>query len=640
MSETKPVDASITNNEAAAICAYALARLEHEALGYEKQLEAFDDLGEKFCVKRNTIKNFRDSFDPYTSSSRAGWHQHDEPRPSYLKDVKDKWSSASDSELIAVVSELKSWTWLPDLGAIWADCEKELLTEKDAAELSVPESVSKRIADFLSNQRGYTIDSISETAMHITSETNKQKSIISFAVLSKLKKVLPFLSAISKYKDAADRVLNDLQTIMPSGSTEQAVSDAIKLERLDNSSLQNLLIQKFGSAHSATNLKRAIRDEAWSGLKKSIFRSKKDVLNSVCLNKLNFENVKTGYIENLIDYYIESGDTLNEVDSGTSGGEPIISSVSPELDRNIIFFGAPGTGKSFEAEKYAGSKYIERVVFHADYQNSDFIGYLQPQPDKTHGATYNFEIGPLLKAIKNAFKYPDQPVVLLIEEMNRGNAPAIFGDLFQLLDRNTRGESQYKVGLSPSILKEMDDVEEIKRDQRIWLPSNLFIVGTMNSSDQGVFPLDTAFKRRFSFKYLPIDFKKHTSKLEFTSQKINFGGSGYTWSGFAQAINEVLLDAKVTEDKLLGPYFLSPAELSRSNLNALVTQKICFYLWDDVLRHEDKSIIFDAGLRALSDIQKKFDAGENIFSTAVMDYLNEFSEEHEAEEMKSDSTEN
>ena len=159
------------------------------------------------------------------------------------------------------------------------------------------------------------------------------------------------------------------------------------------------------------------------------------------------------------------------------------------------------------------------MVFFADYQNSDLVGYLQPQPDEIHGATYKFEKGPLIKALNAAFSRPDRPVVLLIEEINRGNAPAIFGELFQLLDRNNSGESQYRVGASSSVLKELEHIQEITETRQIWLPNNLFVVGTMNSSDQGVFPLDTAFKRRFSFKYLPIDYSAHSKIQIFWTQK-------------------------------------------------------------------------------------------------------------------------
>ena len=618
---------SLQNKQAAGLCAYALSRLGPAALQFESSTDAFKKLGDLFKVKANTIKNFRDSFDPYTGSKRAGWHQNDRMRPNYLNDIFENWRHKSDNEIVDAVKVLSGFTWLPDLREVWDECEKGLMGEPDLAELVIPDEIANRIAKFLSQKRGYTIDHLAPSAMHITSRDKKQKSIISFAVLSKLKHILPYLNAISAYKSAADLVIADLIDGLPVSEqkTEQSVFNCIRLNTYDAVRLNAILKSKFGSSTSIEQFLRALTDEGWSGIKKSIFRSKKDVLNSVCLNKLNFENVKTGYIENLIEYFIENDDELPEMKSNAPINSNLVTSVQPDLDRNIIFFGAPGTGKSFAAKSYAGSNYIERVVFSADYQNSDFVGYLQPQADPKHGAKYEFESGPFIRALKIAFQKKDQPVVLLIEEINRGNAPAIFGELFQLLDRNASGESEYRVSVAPSVLKELSDISEFVSAQQIWLPSNLYIVGTMNSSDQGVFPLDTAFKRRFNFEYVSVDFDAHHTKPDFVDPKINVGGALVSWQIFGKAINETLLDTRTPEDKLLGPFFLSPSELSKPNLDTLIVQKVCFYLWEDVLRHEDKKSIFDENLRSFSDLQNKFKARENIFSDSVLNYISEFS---------------
>jgi hypothetical protein len=624
---------SLENKQAAGLCAYALSRLGPETLQFENSTDAFNKLGELFNLKANTIKNFRDSFDPYTGSKRVGWHQHDKMRPKYLNDIFDTWRSNSDTEIVNAVKVLSGFTWLPDLGEVWDACEKGLMGEPDLAELVIPDEIANRIAKFLSQKRGYTIDHLAPSAMHITSKDKKQKSIISFAVLSKLKHLLPYLNAISAYKSAADLVIADLIVELPVSEqkTEQSVFNCIRSNTYDAVRLNAILKSKFGSTATVEQFLRALKDETWSGIKKSIFRSKKDVLNSVCLNKLNFENVKTGYIENLIEYFIESDDELPEMKSNGSMTSSETTSILPELDRNIIFFGAPGTGKSFAAKYYAGSNYIERVVFSADYQNSDFVGYLQPQADPKHGAKYEFESGPFIRALKIAFEKKDQPVVLLIEEINRGNAPAIFGELFQLLDRDASGASEYRVSVSPSVLNELSGIPELVSAQQIWLPSNLFIVGTMNSSDQGVFPLDTAFKRRFNFEYVPIDFDAHHANPDFIDPKINLGGEVVSWQIFGKAINETLLDALTAEDKLLGPFFLSPSELSKPNLDTLIVQKVCFYLWEDVLRHQDKNLIFAENLRSFSDFQNKFKARENIFADTVLNYISDLSKDNGGE---------
>ena len=613
----------LSNKQAAGLCAYVLSRSGPEALSFKNSTDAFTKLGVLFHVKANTIKNFRDSFDPFTDSSRAGWHKNDRMRPNYLNDIYDDWHSKGDPEIIDAARTLMSFTWLPNLEEVWSDCENALNAEPDLAELIIPQEVADRIAHFLSKQRGYSIDHLAPTAMHITSKDKRQKSIISFAVLSKLKHIIPYLNAISGYKEAADKVLTELLDCLPSSEqkTEQAVFKAIRSNLYDENRLTAALKHCFGSAVTVEQFQRALRDEAWSGISKSIFRTKKDVLNSVCANKLNFENVKTGYIENLIEFFIDTGDELPELSGVSSSPTQYHAQISSELARNVIFVGAPGTGKSFAAQSYAGKAHIERVVFYKDYQNADFVGYLQPQADPKFGAKYEFETGPFLRALKKAFDSPNEPVVLLIEEMSRGDAPAIFGEVFQLLDRDHTGASEYKVGIAPSIMKELSSIPAIAAENKIWLPSNLFIVGTMNSSDQGVFPLDTAFTRRFNKEFVRIDFDAHRSNPHFSDSKINLNSGSVSWGVFASAVNEVLLDATVSEDKLLGPFFLSPTELAKSNLDASIVQKVCFYLWEDVLRYDEKTLLFDQAIRSFSDLQKKYNSGDTVFSEAVIEQI-------------------
>jgi len=613
----------LSNKQAAGLCAYVLSRSGPEALSFKNSTDAFTKLGELFHVKANTIKNFRDSFDPFTDSSRAGWHKQDRMRPNYLNDIYDDWHSKSDPEIIDAARRLMSFTWLPNLEEIWSECENALNAEPDLAELIIPQEIANRIAHFLSQKRSYSIDHLAPTAMHITSKDKKQKSIISFAVLSKLKHIIPYLNAISGYKEAADLVLKDLLDCLPSSEqkTEQAVFNSIRSNLYDESRLTAALKHRFGSAATVEQFQRALKDEAWSGIKKSIFRSKKDVLNSVCLNKLNFENVKTGYIENLIEYFIDTGDELPELSGVSSSSTQHRAPINPDLDRNIIFVGAPGTGKSFAAQSYAGKAHIERVVFYKDYQNADFVGYLQPQADPKFGAKYEFETGPFLRALKHAFDSPNEPVVLLIEEINRGDAPAIFGEVFQLLDRDHTGDSEYKVGVASSVMKELSSIPALAAENKIWLPSNLFIVATMNSSDQGVAPLDGAFTRRFGKRYVPINFDAHNSNPDFTDAKINLSFDAVSWSVFASAINEVLLDANFPEDKLLGPFFLSPSELAKPDLDASIVQKVCFYLWEEILRYDDKSLLFDDSVRSFSDLQKKYNLRQMVFSEAVREQI-------------------
>lgn len=616
-----------SNEDAAALCAFVLHRLTFEVFEIlfpctcdEDVLKKFSEI---FCVEMSEVDSiFRSISVHVDDTSTANLPEHLEDMSQYLRKV-------SDQGVMDAAFELLECTWLPDLGKIWEECSVGLAAESDVAEVQIPSVIADRIAAYLSEKYGYNIDDVSPTALHITSKTKKQKSIISFAVLSKLRHILPHLNAIKQYTEKARLVLGALAPLLPGDVAQkkkgQTTYEYIKDGKFDETRLHAEVNNLFKNEYTTDRFIRAIRDQEWSGIPKSIFRTEKDILKAVCQNKLEIENEKTGYVENLIQYLIDSGDQLLEMPSTQSDETSASRSIQPDLDRNIIFFGAPGTGKSFAAKSYAGSCHLERVVFSADYQNSDFIGYLQPQPDPEHGVTYKFESGPFIRALKKAFEKKDQPVVLLIEEINRGNAPAIFGELFQLLDRNASGESEYRVSVAPSVLSELSDISEFVSAQQVWLPSNLFIVGTMNSSDQGVFPLDTAFKRRFNFEYVSVDFDAHHTKPDFVDPKINVGGALVSWQIFGKAINETLLDTRTPEDKLLGPFFLSPSELSKPNLDTLIVQKVCFYLWEDVLRHEDKKSIFDENLRSFSDLQNKFKARENIFSDSVLNYISEFS---------------
>ena len=164
---------------------------------------------------------------------------------------------------------------------------------------------------------------------------------------------------------------------------------------------------------------------------------------------------------------------------------------------NVIVYGVPGSGKSYKVKhEYLaglGEEQHERVVFHPDYTYSDFVGQILPEKGDNGSLTYKFNPGPFTRIMKKAYESPDKKFVLVIEEINRGNAPAIFGDIFQLLDREKEGDeegfSEYSI-TNHEIGRELFDDE----DAKIKIPSNLSIIATMNTSDQNVFTLDNAFQ--------------------------------------------------------------------------------------------------------------------------------------------------
>lgn len=313
-----------------------------------------------------------------------------------------------------------------------------------------------------------------------------------------------------------------------------------------------------------------------------------------------------------------------------------------EFPRNRILFGAPGTGKSFTLnhEKDVllaeGGEY-ERVTFHPDYSYANFVGTYKPVPCKDNGdkdaITYSYVPGPFMrtyvKALQNSKTGAPKPFLLMIEEINRANVAAVFGDVFQLLDRGDDGVSDYPIQASEDIKKYLagelggnpEDYSEIR------IPDNMFIWATMNSADQGVFPMDTAFKRRWDFTYLGIN----DSEAGIVGKKVTLGQGEYSrnveWNVLRKAINEELLTYKVNEDKLMGPYFISKKNLPEGNeidpvlFTRIFKNKVLMYLFDDAAKQKRPSLFAgceDENKNLYSQICKEFDTkGVFIFCSKI-----------------------
>lgn len=282
-----------------------------------------------------------------------------------------------------------------------------------------------------------------------------------------------------------------------------------------------------------------------------------------------------------------------------------------------IFYGAPGTGKSFKIKRDTKNQSKIRTTFHPDSDYSTFVGCYKPTMNEdvkydkegnekscTKQIEYAFVAQAFLKAYVKAWKFycsaedgTAKAQYLIIEEINRGNCAQIFGDLFQLLDRNEDGYSTYpivadtdiqrylskefeKVNIPDSLNAIYDDydgniVEDIKNGIVLALPNNLYIWATMNTSDQSLFPIDSAFKRRWDWKYMPIDTKKENWNIEVDGKK-------YSWSDFLEAVNEQIFKVTKSEDKKLGFYFC------RANNHVVDAEKfvgkVIFYLYNDVFK--------------------------------------------------------
>lgn len=252
---------------------------------------------------------------------------------------------------------------------------------------------------------------------------------------------------------------------------------------------------------------------------------------------------------------------------------------------NKIYYGVPGSGKSHKVDEDFNKKsyVIERTTFHPEYTNSDFVGQIIPMVKDDNTVEYKFHPGAFTIQLEYALKHKDKKVCLIIEEINRGNASAIFGDIFQLLDRYKSGKGKYEI-YNGQILDYLK-TKGIKLD-KIYIPSNMWIVATMNTSDQNVFTLDTAFKRRWKMEYIRNVFADNDESIELRTKVIrqNSKYPNVTWEKFVNKINKHIISDKSGingEDKQLGMYFVTVEEVNNSKEFA---EKILSYLWEDVAK--------------------------------------------------------
>lgn len=287
------------------------------------------------------------------------------------------------------------------------------------------------------------------------------------------------------------------------------------------------------------------------------------------------------------------------------------------IGHNKIYYGAPGTGKSYVIETLIPREQNIRTVFHADTQYGDFVGCLKPTM-KNGAIEYSFAPGPFTTAIIEALNKPDEHIYLTIEEINRAPAASVFGDIFQLLDRDETGKSTYSIDITDrDWLNFLNDNLKTKlSDSQLLIPNNLSIYATMNSSDQAVMPLDTAFKRRWLFEYKSLDFNQPNIPCGDIPLARNL--SSVPWAKLATAINSCLTEHNIPEDRLLGPWFITEKEInSEEKALATLTGKILNYIWDDVLRHQQRSIIFRPDLKTFAQVCDEINSGENIYSNSL-----------------------
>lgn len=317
----------------------------------------------------------------------------------------------------------------------------------------------------------------------------------------------------------------------------------------------------------------------------------------------------------------------------------------------LIYYGAPGTGKSFTIDQVTNENNSVRTTFHPDSDYASFVGAYKPtmapmpinafvgttvhhaknaENEKAYEKKIVYKYVPqaFLKAYVEAWKRysagEDNPYYLVIEEINRGNCAQIFGDLFQLLDRNNMGCSSYAINADEDIAQFLRDDEKgfgklteeqinaiegfkLKKDSgveeeigsdilngsKLLLPPNLRIWATMNTSDQSLFPIDSAFKRRWNWEYMPIEYDptdKNTG--ERLAWKFEVRGKTYYWGKFLDYINPKILKLTMSEDKQMGYFFAKPDNRGTDGRLDVISEKVfvnkvLFYLWTDVFKDYD-----------------------------------------------------
>lgn len=323
---------------------------------------------------------------------------------------------------------------------------------------------------------------------------------------------------------------------------------------------------------------------------------------------------------NLDDFEVDS--TIDNIDNDIN---------KAPLALQQIYYGAPGTGKSHGIKKLlkemnVPKENIFRTTFHPDSDYSSFVGAykptMKPVDDKYKAVVgkdeeiaYSFVPQTFIKAYTQAYKKPNENVYLIIEEINRGNCAQIFGDLFQLLDRDDNGVSEYPIkadsDLKMYLEEELENHPDGIKDGELCLPSNLYIWATMNTSDQSLFPIDSAFKRRWDWEYEPIKYKNKDWVIEIAGNK-------YSWISFQRIINDMIFEATNSEDKMLGDYFVKPCNNIISEKQFV--NKVLFYLWNDVCKDGDGDIFRTSDNKDVKFSDLYDDNGSNTLQS-MMEYL-------------------
>jgi len=470
-------------------------------------------------------------------------------------------------------------------------------------------------------QKGDTIKYLDYSA-EITVNTFKNKIFLPNQWFCISTYLVEFVNELIKYKNILEEITDNKVNGLYGNVYWNNIKDLNKNANSTlNEPLKGALVKYFGNDTESLNymIKFLTKYEWWIG-SKTIDRA--DYYVYPVMKLLELRQVAQAYIADIVYAFAtnellmdEALRLLNDVELN-----PIPSGIAMGAV-NMIIYGAPGTGKS----RYVEDSYsnITRVVFHLKYSYSDFIGHIIPVTlYKDTDATlklfsgdivdlgeplidFRFVPGPFIETIISSFRNPENIYTLVIEDINMASVASVFGDMIQLLERRSDGNSEYKIKPSEELNSFLLSQKNISTffNNGLFIPSNMNIVATMSSSGQDIFIIDSTFTRRWKFKYIPIIEEGfiHENVL------VPYGGDEFKWKHLLKCINNRLKDLKIDEDRLIGPYFINVYELSD---NSSIKYKLFIYLWDDVLRHKREA--FNEGIRTRSELISAYSSGVDV----------------------------
>ena len=375
-----------------------------------------------------------------------------------------------------------------------------------------------------------------------------------------------FYNELQRFKKEALKVVSKERLKELNGST---------LTEHEKIRLQQLSLDETSKSY----LLRFMTDYAWWSGAKTIDRG--DFYVSPILNSAKLVNASQSFVADLCAFLADKKELVESIISGEEKGSKMHFNTHRTQWVQIIYFGTPGSGKSWIIKrKYEKDpEKVVRTTFHPDTDYAQFVGCYKPVPDEQdeNKITYKFVPQVFTEAYVKAWSDLEHPYYLIIEEINRGNCAQIFGDLFQLLDRNKNGYSEYPIkadhDLRTYLEEHLSEGNDGIKDGKLCLPPNLSIIASMNTSDQSLFPMDSAFKRRWAWEYVPIDYNNGES----AKFKITIGGEPYSWHQFLEIVNEKIKKVTSSEDKQMGNFFIKDSVDEKD-----FCDKVMFYLWSEV----------------------------------------------------------